>query len=258
MPAAPSVDPALADAVTLVNPDGRGDLVLACEHASNHIPEAFGDLGLDAAQRRSHIAWDPGALAVARLLSARLDAPLVASAISRLVYDCNRADGAPDAVPDRSELTDIPGNRNLSAEAIRARRDLAYGPFRAALEACLDARADRGVPLVTVHSFTPVYKGRERDLDIGILHDADARLADRLLAAAARRTDLRVRRNAPYGPEDGVTHTLQAQAVSRGLPNAMFEIRNDLIADAAGQRALADLLADLITEARTDLLAHQE
>ncbi len=84
---------------------------------------------------------------------------------------------------------------------------------------------------------------RRRDFDIGILHDTDAWFADALLKIAEAETEFVIRRNAPYGPQDGVTHTLAAHAIPRGLLNAMIEIRNDLIGDPAGQQAMAERLS---------------
>ena len=93
----------------------KGRLVLVCEHASNHIPEGWGDLGLSPDQRRAHIAWDPGALGLARGVARRLEAVLVHAPVSRLVYDLNRAPDMAGAMPSRSEIHDIPGNAALSA-----------------------------------------------------------------------------------------------------------------------------------------------
>ncbi|MFC6489784.1 N-formylglutamate amidohydrolase, partial [Nitratireductor sp. GCM10026969] len=127
--------------------------------------------------------------------------------------------------------------------AARARRF--YEPFRAALAACLDTKiaAGQAPVLVTVHSFTPVYFGVCREVEIGILHDRDCRLADALLASMRGEDGWIVRRNEPYGPQDGVTHTLAAQALPRRLLNVMLEIRNDLIADGNGQENMAAFLA---------------
>lgn len=236
--------------VELRNPHAGGPFLLVCEHASSHIPDSYGGLGLDAAARSSHIAWDPGALAVADEMARLLDAPLVASRVSRLLYDCNRPPEAPSAVPEESEIYRIPGNRGLPEEARRARAELYYFPFRAALAGAVEAHAARaggraGLPaIVTVHSFTPVYRGVARQVEIGILHDEDARLAEAMLAAAAQaQTGLVVRRNEPYGPRDGVTHTLREHALPRGLANVMIEIRNDLIASGHDARAMAGRLA---------------
>ncbi|TCO70361.1 N-formylglutamate amidohydrolase [Rhodovulum euryhalinum] len=235
----------------IVNAAGQGAVVLVCEHASNAIPAAFAGLGLAPGDEASHAAWDPGALGVARAMAAALDAPLVAATVSRLVHDCNRPGGSPGAMPPLTETIAIPGNRDLTRadRADRARRY--YAPFRDALEAVLAARP--GAALVTVHSFTPIWHGVPRAVEIGILHDADARLADAMLVAAPFRTGHVVARNEPYGPQDGVTHTLREHGVGKGRLNVMLEIRNDLIAGDAAQARMGVMLAGLVTAALAGL-----
>lgn len=233
--------------VRTVNANGRSALVLVCEHASAHMPAAFDHLGLPPHARKAHIAWDPGALAVAEYMSQRLDAPLVAGTLSRLIYDCNRPPEAPSAIPERSEVFDIPGNIGLSDAARAARVDAIYTPFHAAVAQVM---AQTKAPiLVTVHSFTPTYHGQPRPVEIGLLHDSDTRLTDAMLGNAVQHTSMNVERNAPYGPQDGVTHTLQRHAIPQGHPNLMVEIRNDLIATPADQQAMGDMLAEWITAA---------
>ena len=235
----------------LVNAAAGSSLVLVCEHASCFIPHHLQALGLSEELQASHIAWDPGALAVAEYLSQRLDARLVASRVSRLVYDCNRPPEAPDAVPGRSEVFDIPGNAALSEADRLERARRYYAPFDSLLRATLIGSAPRppATVMVTVHSFTPVYKGQPRTTEIGILHDSDSRLADEILALAPRHSDLLFRRNDPYGPADGVTHTLKRHGIGNGLLNVMLEIRNDLIASAAQQVAVGAMLAGLLVQA---------
>ncbi len=231
--------------VDVINPSGAADIVLICEHASNFVPPQYDKLGLRDAALQSHIAWDPGALAVAQQLSRRLDAPLVAQRISRLIYDCNRAPDASGAVPEASETTHIPGNANLSPAARRAREVAVYAPFKVAIDGCVDRRIARGQPptIVTVHSFAPVYHGVRRDVEIGVVYDVDSRFADLFLTIARTQSEMAIRRNEPYGPADGVTHTLAAHALPRQLFNVMIEIRNDLIADTASQQAIAGQLS---------------
>lgn len=244
-----------SDVVEVINPTGRGDFVIVCEHASNAIPSELQDLGLSGDVLHSHIAWDPGARAVAEAMAKRLDSPMVAQRVSRLVYDCNRACDEPSAIPHHSEIYAIPGNVDLSPGECRVRVERYYIPFRDALNAILDARVAQGhAPvLVTIHSFTPVYHGVKRDLEVGILHDDDARFADALLDVAAGHPDMVVRRNAPYEPKDGVTYTLVEHAAPRGLLNAMLEIRNDLIRTPEQQQAFAELLTGWVETAAASL-----
>ena len=224
-------------AVEVINPGGTGRVVLLCEHASPHIPARYGDLGLAPADRLSHAAWDPGALGVATTLSALLDAPLVASRVSRLVYDCNRPPEAASAMPERSETVVIPGNRGLDPTARAEREASVYRPFCDAVAETLDTRP--GTVLVTLHRFTPIYHGQPRAVEIGILHDEDTRIADAMLDQSGHLPHRRIARNEPYGPADGVTHSLRLHGMGRGLANVMIEIRNDLLTTPEDQATLA-------------------
>lgn len=223
---------------------GGSDIVLVCEHASSFIPAELDNLGISDAARQSHVAWDPGAMAVATHMKAALDATLVSAKVSRLVYDCNRPPSAPDAMPVRSEAFDVPGNHGLSETDKQERVARYYAPFHDSLATQI-ARQNAPV-IVTVHSFTPVYLGSRRAVEIGILHDSDARLADAILGIA---DGYDIRRNLPYGPDDGVTHTLKEHAIKHGHLNVMIEVRNDLISDIEAQRAMAVTLTDWVTQA---------
>lgn len=236
--------------VSEVNVHGSGDVLLVCEHASRRLPASLGTLGLADVALEAHIAWDPGALAVASRMSELLDAALIYQNFSRLAYDCNRPPEAVDAMPPTSEIFEIPGNASLSAAERAARTAEIYEPFRSAIDRAIRARRAEGrqTVLVTIHSFTPVYHGITREVELGILHDADARLADRVLARATSDGRYKARRNEPYGPKDGVTHTLKEHGLANGLLNVMIEIRNDLIRDEAGQEVMAGFLAGLIRE----------
>ena len=236
------------DPVALENVAARGRVILVCEHASRLLPKSLGTLGLSNEALASHIAWDPGALAVSRMMARSLDATLVFQRFSRLVYDCNRPPESPAAMPEKSEVFDVPGNAGLDQAARDARTEALYLPFREKLSRLVKERVAEGrAPIiVTMHSFTPVYFGKPRAVEIGILHDADTRLADAMLAEAGTGGLYDIRRNEPYGPEDGVTHTLKEHGLSNGLANVMIEVRNDLIRDEVDQRVVADYLAGLL------------
>lgn len=233
-----------------VNEQGRSPFVLICEHASNTMPKSLGTLGLAEADLTRHIAWDIGAEKVARLLSRLMDAPLLLQRYSRLAYDCNRPPESPDSIPEMSELTAIPGNRKLSAEDRLARAREIYRPFHDGVSAVLDQRAAGGQRslVVSIHSFTPVYKGKPRSVELGILHDRDTTLSSKLIKSFP---NIDARLNEPYGPKDGVLHTLNLHGFARGLQHAMIEIRNDLVATERGQDEWAQRLSVPLIQAAT-------
>ena len=126
--------------VVVENPDGVGPIVIVCDHASNRIPAEYASFGFEEDALQTHIAWDPGALAVARLLAADLDAPLVWPDVSRLVIDCNRAADVPSLIVTESEGRKVEANRGLSDEERKRRLDTIHGAYHAAIEACLARR----------------------------------------------------------------------------------------------------------------------
>ncbi|MEI4260643.1 N-formylglutamate amidohydrolase [Roseovarius sp. D0-M9] len=239
------------DVVEVLGPDAAGPALILCEHASHRVPAEYGGLGLTDEAAISHAAWDPGARALALHLMDCLDGTLVASTVSRLVYDCNRPPEAASAMPAKSEMIEVPGNAGLSAAQRAARTDAIYRPFCEAVTAQVTARAARTQPtaLITVHSFTPVYYGAPRETEIGVLHDADTALADAMLKAGAKLPHRAIHRNRPYGPEDGVTHSLKIHGLAHGLPNVMIEVRNDLLQTPDQIAAIGDELCGMIRPA---------
>lgn len=240
------------EAVRLENPDGTSPVLLICEHASNYFPPQFNGLGLSQEVQQSHVAWDPGAYAVMQRMSKILDAKMISGGVSRLIYDCNRPPEAVDAVPVKSEIYDVPGNRELSVDAYMARVSQCYTPFHKQVAQAISWAKVPPV-LVTIHSFTPVYFGEQRATEIGILHDEDSRLADAMLAHAEQMSAMKIERNEPYGPEDGVTYTLQRHGIEHKLLNVMIEVRNDLIKTEAQQDEMAQLLSDMVQRALNTL-----
>ena len=238
--------------VSLFNDDGRASLLLVCEHASNYIPVQFESLQLADEVLNSHAALDIGALELAQNLSHKLDAPLLSTQVSRLVYDCNRALGANGAIPEKSEVFEIPGNLNLTEAESRSRYESYYLPFEAAVSERL-ARYSETPLFITVHSFTPIYHGESREVDIGIVCDQDSRLGESMVELASEFTSRCVRLNEPYGPGGGVTHTLGFHAVSNGLPNVMIEVKNDLLGTVEGCKQIASILATLISRSAEQL-----
>ncbi len=228
-------------AFEVVNPEGRAGALITCDHASRAIPPELDDLGLPPVALSRHIAWDIGAADVARRLAALLDAPAVLAGTSRLVVDCNRMAGDTTAMPAVSDGTAVPGNRNLD-EAERARRHrLYFQPYHAEVSRRLTAAGPQTL-VVSVHSFTPAMNGITRPWHVGVLHDGNEVTANRLLAALRDMAGLVVGDNEPYSGGEPEGYGIKVYGKERGHPMAMFEIRQDLVADAAGTAAWADIL----------------
>lgn len=234
----------------VLNPSGRGGVVILCEHASKVIPPDMDNLGLSGDDLTRHIAWDIGAEAVTRALSQMMDVPAVIHTVSRLVIDCNREPDHPTLVPTSSDGSDIPGNQNLSKAEIDRRRDQYYTPFHAAADQVIQDQLAAGVtPLVIgMHSFTPVMGAdsqSERPWQIGFLWNKDHRLAQALIGALQRETTLTIGDNQPYSGKD-LYYTMQAHGADHGLPQTTVEIRQDLLATPDQAQQWAALLADAL------------
>lgn len=230
----------------------QGDFVVVVDHASARIPLSLGDLGLPRDQLQRHIAWDIGALGVARRLAATLDSPVVAQNYSRLVIDCNRHPKVASSIPAVGETTPIPGNIGLSAAAIEARRAEIFWPYHERLRAVLDARRDAGKTtiLVAQHSMTNVYKGLTRAMHAAILYNRDRRLAGLVLAELRREASLVVADNEPYFVSDETDYTIPVHGETRGLAHVEIEVRQDLVTQESGQAEWAERIATALRAAQ--------
>lgn len=232
--------------VRVLRAEARSDFVLTADHAGKRIPRALGDLGVSAAERQRHIAWDIGIAAVTQTLSGLLDATAVLQTYSRLVIDCNRKPGHPTSIPPVSEVTPIPGNETLSEADREARRRAIFDPYHAAIAGVLDARAGRRAILVAMHSFTPVFKGVARAVEIGVLYHHETPLSRLMLDLLRAEGNLAVGANEPYAITGTSDYTVPVHGDRRGIPHVEIEIRQDLIGDAAGQQEWAERMARLL------------
>lgn len=230
------------------NPRGASAVLLVCDHAGRRIPARLGSLGLPAAQRRRHIAWDAGAAAVCADLSRRLDAHALWQRYSRLVIDCNRPLAAPDSIVTRADGTPVPGNADLSPGAIAARRAGIFHSWHERIGAVLDGRrrAGRGSALIAIHSFTPTLDGARRPWQVGVMYGREPTLARALLVQLQREPGLLVGDNEPYALDDASDYTLPVHGEGRGVPCVGIELRQDLLASAPARAAWAARLATAI------------
>jgi predicted N-formylglutamate amidohydrolase len=228
----------------LLNPEGRNQVLLVCEHASRFIPEPLRQLGLDDVAAREHIAWDIGALALAEALSARMDAPLLVAGYSRLLIDLNRPLEAPDSIPEHSEVYPIPGNFGLSAQARRERQECLFEPFHRQLASLIDQRlaSGRGLRLVGVHSFTPTYRGVPRPWVAGVLYGRAEAYAMRMIDGL-RQCGEEIGANQPYRIDPDEDVTVPRHGDERGIDAVLIEVRNDGLRTAQGVARWAERLA---------------
>lgn len=237
--------------VRVLREAGRSDFFLTADHAGRAIPRKLVRLGVPDSELDRHIAWDIGIAGVTEYLSEALDATAVLQTYSRLAIDCNRDPSWPSAMPVVSEHTKIPGNIGLT-EADRAARVAAiFNPYHDRIRELLDARLAarrRTIPLF-MHSFTPVFKGESRAMEVGILYNVDIRLATIVLDLLRAEGDLTVGANAPYAITANSDYSAPEHAERRGLVHVEIEIRQDVIADPTGQMEWAARFARLLTTA---------
>ena len=240
----PSLEPCPVE--TIEGAVESGVLVL-CDHASNAVPPDLGDLGLPDTEFQRHIAYDIGAAAVTRSLARRLKAPAILTQFSRLIIDPNRGRDDPTLVMRLSDGAVVPGNAQVDEAEVAARIERFYDPYDAAISAAIHKAMAAGHPpaIVTVHSYTPVWRGWPRPWHVGILWDADDRFAEPLLEGLSAEEGLVVGDNEPY---DGALSgdTIDRHATVRGLANALIEIRQDLIADDKGAEEWAERFTRLL------------
>jgi predicted N-formylglutamate amidohydrolase len=230
--------------VEIIGGPARVGVLVVCDHASNRLPTGYATLGLDPAQLGRHIAHDIGAAGVTRGLAARLGAPAVLSRFSRLLIDPNRGLDDPTLIMRVSDGAVIPGNRHLDVAERQRRIDTYYAPYHGAVSGVIDTMFAAGYPpvLVSIHSFTPVWRGVPRPWHCGVLWDKDPRLAVPLIEAMRGDPELMVGDNQPYS---GVLlgDTMWQHGTRRGLAHAIIEVRQDLIAEPSGQSDWADRIA---------------
>jgi len=244
--------PPVGTPVELVNPAAAGPVVLLCDHASNAVPPAWGDLGLATADLADHIAWDIGAAGMARVMAARLDAVAILAGWSRLFVDCNRVQGHPGLIPAESDGRVVPGNATVDETEIARRLDLAYHPYHAAAEAEIERRLERGQApvVVAVHSFTPRLRHATatRPWHVGVMWAGRDHLARPLIDSLRDEGPERggpwiVGDNEPYTAEDDLTFSLNWHGTRHGFRHAQFEVRQDLIATPGAAAGWGECLA---------------
>ncbi|SDE56822.1 Predicted N-formylglutamate amidohydrolase [Paracoccus isoporae] len=217
--------------------------LITCDHATNRVPGWIngGDLGIAPSDMARHIAYDVGAAGVARHLGVHLNTPVAGSDFSRLVIDPNRGEDDPTLLMRLYDGTVIPANRDADRDEKARRLARLYRPYHDTLARISAARPDRAI--CAIHSFTPQLRGRPpRPWQVAVLYSpTDERLAP-LLIERCRQQGWETGDNEPYsGHLAG--DSMDRHALAQGRPHVLIEIRNDLIADEAGQAEWAERLS---------------
>lgn len=247
------------DAYEVIPGEYDRGLLLLGDHAMNRLPAAYGTLGLDEATFSRHIAYDIGIEALTRELSARLGVPAVMSCFSRLLIDPNRGEDDPTLIMKISDGAIIPGNHPITEEEWQHRLETYHRAYHQAVERQLQAVATASgkAPLVlSLHSYTPAWKGVARPWHAAVLWDSDDRAVVPLIDLLRQQGDILVGDNEPY---DGAlkNDTMYRHCMMKGLPHALLEVRQDLIGDADGVSAWADRLAPIFAALNQEPVLHE-
>ena len=233
-----------ADVVTVENSGGNAPVLVTCDHASNYIPGALKNLGLDGNDLNRHIAYDIGSLDLSRVLAAKLNAPLIHSGYSRLVIDLNRHLDDPGSIPIVSEGTEIPGNHPLTQAQKLIRTNQLFWPYHNKFSHILDDFQSKGIHpvILAIHTFTRVFHGLERPWHTGVMWDTDDRMAVSFIRNLKQQTDFIIGDNQPYTALDPLGYAFDVHARGRGLPHLFIEVRQDLVTDEVGVMRWATIL----------------
>ena len=197
----------------------------------------------------THIAYDIGAKEVAIHLSRILNCPLVMSDFSRLLIDPNRGVDDPTLVMKISDDKIIEGNKNIHNfnESVEKNKRIEnyYNTYHDKVSGLIKQKIDnqKYPAIISIHSFTPFWKNKKRDIDIGILWDNDERLPDIFFKYfKENRPDLIIGDNQPYTGRLK-NDTIYKHATVNGLSNILIEIRQDLITKKSDQKHFAEILS---------------
>ncbi len=232
------------------------EVVISCEHAANRIPRPYRSLFDSPAARvalDSHRGWDPGSLELGRTLAHELSAPLIICPFSRLLIEPNRSDDSPQLYSEWTRILPAEERAALQTSLYTPHRERVAGEVQAALAAA------RAVVHVSVHTFTPVWKGTRRPTDVGLLYDHRQTREVAVVRAWRRRLqratpDLTVHLNRPYrGWTDGLTTAFRRRFPAGDYVGLELEVNQRFPAgDLASWRALQRLIAQSLLRALTD------
>lgn len=237
------------DAFEIIGGDFGHGLLLLADHASAFMPSKYKQLGLDADQLARHIAYDIGVQDFTTKLAKKLNIPAILGGFSRLLIDPNRGLADPTLVMRVADGKIIDGNRHISEEGKLERIERFYKPYDEAISRMINEfEAYKVEPtLLSIHSFTPYWRGYKRPTEVGLLWDEDQAFTTRIVDALQATTNYVVHENTPYhGGMPG--NTMDRHGLDKGLEHSLVELRQDYMGTEAGIDEWVDIFAGILPQ----------
>ncbi len=227
----------------VVRAGAHAGVLVTCEHASQRLPEPWAWSARDRRLVGTHWAYDLGAAELAREYAAAISGTAILARFSRLLADPNRPESSETLFRAVAEGEPVELNAAIDLAEREIRLDGYYRPFHDAVDREV---AGSGAPiLLAMHTFTPLYEGQPRSLEIGVLFDREEELALRLVDGFAR-AGWRVAPNEPYSGRAGLIHVVERHAKTHDRRAIELEVRQDLAVDRAFRERFVAVLAALL------------
>ncbi len=176
-------------------------------------------------------------------LADAFQAPAVLSHFTRLLADPNRPENSDELFRRRAEGELIELNRAVDELERQRRLTTLYRPYHDAIDRHL-ARTSCELVL-SVHTFTPLYEGKARSMEIGVLFDREEDLAERVARVIRDSAGFEVAMNLPYSGKDGLMYSVERHALAHGRRALEIEVRQDLATNPNERKRLLDALTAL-------------
>lgn len=236
------------DAYEICGAPGAGPYFVTCEHASNRVPAPLRTTEADRPWLDTHWGYDIGARTLSRELIRLSGSSGVLTRFSRLVVDANREPHHPDLIRLETEGHPLSFNRGLTPDAVAARIARFHEPYHRAIDEQIRAHRQStagDLLLLSIHSFTPIWRHQLRTMDVGVLfaeHEAVARRAEQALQRVGFETAL----NEPYSGREGLIYAAARHGDRHGLVFLELEVNQSLICTPARARKTARRVADAL------------
>jgi predicted N-formylglutamate amidohydrolase len=233
----------VSEAFEIVRSGTKAGVLVTCEHASQRLPEPWSWSARDRRWVGTHWAYDLGAAELAREYAAAISGTAVLARFSRLLADPNRPEDSETLFRATAEGEVVELNAAIDPAEREIRLDGYYRPFHEAVDR--EVAASHAPILLAMHTFTPLYEGTPRSLEIGVLFDREEALAASLLDAF-RAAGWSAEPNEPYSGRAGLIHVVERHAKTHGRRAIELEVRQDLAVEPAFRARFVSVLAGVL------------